>query len=110
MNAPAQVTLANGIVVTRTRIIGTDTVVYAAWEQMAGHSTMRFFEDVSAYMGRIGTRQLPVELYTLPAYSDERYERVTEWQTNEYARAYAAIEEAYPHTTGSRRSMGECTI
>jgi hypothetical protein len=106
-------------VVTKSRIIGTDYVVYTAWEPDgygAGHSTITYerfpftgWPDLTQFgkWGRVGMERLPQALEDLPAGSDERGRRVREWQAAQYERAYNIICDAYPEARSGRRSMGE---
>jgi hypothetical protein len=100
---PYRVT-ATGVVVKRTRIIGTATVIYDAWEPTRlmdatdGHSTICSGSDCAraGWLGRVGTKRLPRELDALPANSTERLLAVRSWHAQEYDRAHAAILDAYP--------------
>jgi hypothetical protein len=94
--------------IQQTRIIGTNVVVYSAWEPMAGHSTMTTIDG--AWWGRIGCRPLPAELDALPARSDERFLAVTEWHEAQYQEAYSAILAQAPEARGGYLKMGEITI
>lgn len=85
---------ALGKVVMRYGIIGTETVVYEAWEDYDGHSTYR--TEGERKLGRVGTRRLTDELEALPKMSRERSERVRDWHDDQYQEAYDAIFAAFP--------------
>lgn len=80
--------------VKRTRIIGTDQVVYTAWEPYDRHGTMTTI-DGKLY-GRIGTRPLTAELDALPRGTRERVLAVDSYHRAQYGEAYDAIVAAYP--------------
>lgn len=88
VNAP----LRDETQVTTTGIVGTDFVVFGAWEPFDGHWSSRPIADRS--MGRIGTRRLPAELDALEAGSDDRAERIRRWYEDQYAEAYGIIRDA----------------
>lgn len=94
-----------GTTVMRNRIIGTDTVVWSAWEPYDGHSALTWIDGEK--VGRIGTRRLPADLDALPAYSDERIRAVRAWHEAQYQDAYAAIIATVPWLTGYKTDMGE---
>ena len=97
----------NGMTVMRYGIIGTDALIYSAWEPDTGHSTITRIDDQR--VGRVGTRRLTSELDALPARSAERYSAVDSWHADQYTAAYAAIESAFPESAGGTHSMGEVT-
>lgn len=85
----------DGRVISRKRIIGTDVVIYEAWEPSSTtgpHGTIAQAEG--QWYGRIGTRAVPAELFAaVPAHAldAERSAIVREFYQSEYARAYALI-------------------
>ncbi|MDR7496807.1 MAG: hypothetical protein QN174_07610 [Armatimonadota bacterium] len=107
--------------VDKVRIAGTSVIVYRAWEPSAlrstpsgGHTTLTYLaeHEVPAGMhagwyGDVARRGLPPDLAALPAYSDERYTRVTEWQRGQQECAYAMITTAYPEAAAGARRWGE---
>lgn len=107
----------NGVLVKETRIIGTDTKVYEAWEpddggrtadstlSLFGHSTITSIDG--QWYGTIGSRRLPQAMDDfLPKRSQLRSDRVACWQQNQYNEAYTYIETAYPEAKNGRYSMG----
>ena len=105
----------NAICIERTRIIGTDTVVFSAWEPSRGTISPNAFSHSSistlggdSFWGQIGSRHLPIQLSTLPATSPERSAAVRAYHAGEYQRAYALIRAEYPDIPAdSREDMGE---
>jgi hypothetical protein len=95
--------------ITRHEIIGTNTVVFEAWEPYRNNSHSTITRLKGEAHGRIGTRRLPTELDALPAYSDERLAAVTGWQQDQYDEAYAAILDAFPFIEAEADS-GEFTV
>lgn len=105
------------ILVCRTPILGTDTVVYSAWEPTgsaltAQHGTIRSRRDLdetaTGWLGRIGTKQLPAQDNALPV-GPSRSAAVRHWYATEYDRAYAEILRCYPHlaSDATRMDSGE---
>ncbi len=100
--------------ITETRIIGTTTLVFAAWEPLertdAGysHGTSRTIDGER--FGRIGTRALPEDLNALRG--EERIRRVGAWQESQYQEAYTAIFAARTELRRAdlRADMGEIEI
>lgn len=105
------VKLMDNTKVIKTKLIGTNRVVFSAWEPTefaVGHSVVTTIEG--KWYGRIGSRRLPEELESLPAMSASRSKAVRAWHQSEYQRAYAIIEEYDPRATCGRRDMGEIEI
>jgi len=104
----------NAIRIDRTRIIGTDTVVFSAWEPSRGtmspnawsHSIISTLGGDS-FLGQVGSRHLPIQLSTLPAMSAERSAAVRAYHAAEYQRAYSLIRDKYPDIPpDAREDMG----
>ena len=82
--------------ITKTRIIGATSDVYAVWEPssiMGNHHEITSFN--AQWYGRIGTRNISAEVDTLPPGS-ERFAAVRQHYQNQYEEAYAAILSKYP--------------
>lgn len=98
--------------IKKTKIIGTNITVFSAWEDCPsifyGHSTITH-ED-GQWWGRIGTAMLPDALEKLPAFSNERIDKVSNWHEEEYQRAYSLILESFPEAQGGKKFMGEIEI
>ncbi len=112
-------TKEQAMLVETTRIIGTDTVYFSAWESVTAHgenshgtyktSPMGNGADYTWY-GRVGTRRLPADFNALPAFSEERKAAVGAWHAAQYDEAYAAIVKHpdFPaQPKHEHRSMGE---
>jgi len=103
--------------VRRYRILGTQTVVYDAWEpderiartgvEIFGHSMLT--HHAGRWWGQIGTGPLPASVDALPTRSDERSHAYRVWAVAEHARAYALIMQAFPEAATGRRHAGEIT-
>ena len=106
--------MAGGILVRRSRLIGTNTLMFHGWAPINGvfdspYSTIT--HDHDRWWGRLGTeRDLPTELEALPSRSHERWERVTAWHEENYQRAYQVIEQAFPQAAAGHHSMGDITL
>jgi hypothetical protein len=84
-------------VVKATRIIGTDTIVYSAWESSTptgAHATITRIDD--EWFGKIGTRRPPAEVTDMPAMSDERYAAARAHYAAEQVRAITTILDHEP--------------
>ena len=107
-------TTADGTVIARITIIGTDVHVYDAWRLIGpalddSYSTIQ--HSPVGWMGRVGTEKLPAHLNALPTLSQERLDAVTAWQDRKYADAYEHIEEAFPETrVAGQRGMGTIVL
>lgn len=100
------------VVARRTPIIGTNLVVYSAWERADGHSTITHDSEIGLLLGRVGSGSspLPTEVNALPALSPERCAAVSRFHAAENERAYAAILRDYPEAAGGQRAMGEIEV
>lgn len=83
------------------RIIGTDLVIYEAWEPTypgGGHTTVSFghFLDDERQYGLVTSRGLPPEVEKLPGGSPERVGAVLLYQARLGAIAFNAITKACP--------------
>jgi hypothetical protein len=105
----------NTIRIERTRIIGTDTVVFSAWEPSKctlapnawSHSSISALGGDASW-GMVGSRHLPIHLATLPAMSAERSAAVHAYRAREYQRAYALIRAEHTDIPAdSTEDMGE---
>ena len=85
------------VIIQKTRIIGTHTVVYSAWERDVGrnHSTITFIDGVQ--YGRMGTTRLES---SFAAGTDERIADVRAQREALYQAAYAAILGQFPNLKG----------
>lgn len=89
---------------------------YRAWEPTLDASGWRHSSLTmrgTAWLGKVGTVRLPAEIDAIPfdGLDGERVRRVHAWQAAEYARAYAAIEAAFPEASNvERRDMGEIDL
>lgn len=95
------------IIVKRFRIIGTNLIIYEAWEPselMGRHSTVTFIGG--KVWGRIGTDPDQSLFEHLPV-GDDRSEAVRKAYQQRYQVAYDAIVEAFPEADAGKRSMGE---
>lgn len=95
-------------IVQKYNIIGTNLVVYNAWEPssvMGKHSSITFIEG-KCY-GQIGHRFMSPEIEALPAGSKERIEAVQKAYDEQYQEAYRLIVEAFPEAASGSRSMGD---
>jgi hypothetical protein len=99
--------------IRRTQIIGTNIVVFSAWEPsvlMGAHSNLTS-DGNGNWIGRIGTnRNLPSEIETLPPGSDARIDAVRGWYDAQYERAYNLIITAHPEAANGTRRSGEIEI
>jgi hypothetical protein len=106
--------LLDGILVRRSRLLGTVTLMFHAWAPIDGitaspYSTIT--HDKDRWWGRLGTeRNLPAELEALPPRSQERWDRVHAWHEEQYQRAYQIIERAFPEAVDGHHSMGDVTL
>lgn len=80
--------------IIRTQIIGTDHVIYSAWEAYDGHSCYRTQPDK---LGKITCRRVPASLDALTG--DVRYAVVTDWLRGLEREATDAIVAAHPWLT-----------
>jgi len=106
---------ANGLTIEAHDIIGTDLMIYSAWEPSCwlpegghAHSSLQHIDGV--LMGRVGMRRLPAALEALPAFSDARLTAVQAWEGEQEHEAYAAIVAAFPEAAFGRRSSGEISL
>ena len=112
--ANADEVLVEGVLVRRSRLLGTNTLMFHAWAPIDGimaspYSTITHMDE--RWWGRLGTeRELSAELEALPARSQERWERVHAWHEQNYQRAYELIERAFPEAAAGRYSMGDITL
>ena len=84
------------------------TTIYSAWEPgkvMGNHTSITRIDE--EWYGQIGSRMLPAELEALPAYTQERLDKVQAWQEAQYTEAYHAIREEVEVPGSARYSMGE---
>ncbi|MDP2730341.1 MAG: hypothetical protein Q8O55_07655 [Dehalococcoidales bacterium] len=98
-------------VVNKYNIIGTNLVVYNAWEPSSitgKHSSITTVDE--KWYGKIGTSHVPPALDALPAGSDERIKAVHAYFEEEYAEAYRLIVEAFPEAATGTRDMGDIEI
>lgn len=109
-----QVKLPGGIIVTRSRMIGTNLVGYKVYliedRPFAKGSTSRCIDEV--WYTELGTVYLPTEIAKLPSNSLERYTAVQGFKQRTYNLCYQMISQAYPEVEGKEdyRSMGEILI
>jgi len=119
--------LPGGVYVERVPMAGCDSpsFLYSAWEPLEEPRDGRFYshhtiggphwEDIagpsfdpavrrSRFMGRVGTKQLPGSIDSIPA-GPERSRAVDAWHRAEEARAHALIRAAFPGLQG-RESGG----
>lgn len=76
--------------IRRTQIIGTNQLVFTAWEPMAAHSCVMLSEK----LGQVTSRRLPAELEQLTG--EARFALVTEWLEQLKLEAVQAILAEYP--------------
>lgn len=91
-------------VVHKYNIIGTNLVVYNAWEPssvMGKHSSITFID--SKCYGQIGHRHMPPETEALPAGTEERVNAVTQNYREQDEEAYRVIIEAFPEAAAGKR-------
>lgn len=89
------------VVVKRTRILGTNTFLYTAWEPsslMGNHHSITHI-DGKCY-GQIGTTCICDEIKALPGGSQERIDACELHREKEKNRAYEAIFNEYPNLEG----------
>lgn len=82
--------------------------ILTAWERAItpiNHGTITFI-DGDVY-GKVTTRELPQELDMLPAYSDERLNRVAAYHESLRQESYALIRTARPDATMGEERYGE---
>ena len=97
------------IKVEKNQLVGTETLVFSAWEEADGHRSLQFASE--GMEGRLGTERLPEELDALEPYSEERLNRVSEWYEDIYERAYKEIISEHPELENvGNRSMGKITV
>lgn len=93
----------NNVIVNRFQVIGTNYIVYQAWEPcpsiMNAHSSITHFGD--ALYGKITSRPLPEHFKAMMPGSNERSKAVREWYQSLYAESIAAILAKYPHLDGA---------
>jgi len=102
--------LPNNIIVTETKIIGTNLTIYAAWEPsscMGPHSSLYSYEG--QVYGRISSRNLPRKLVDLEPRSNRRFVEVRKWQTQQDQESYEYVLAAFPGLEG-KREMGEIKV
>lgn len=85
---------AGEFTVTRTRIIGTRTFVYSAYEPYNSHHTFTHIDGVR--VGRVASREISRKMDQLPAYSEERSTAVRAFLAANRHVAYVAILAAFP--------------
>ena len=111
-------TTKSGIRVQRIRMLGgTPWYTFAAWEPSASffsgaaHSTVTTFDDApGAWFGKVSTGPLPADIAALPARTEKRATAVRAWFDSEYARAHAAIVEAFPEAAQGEKSGSEISM
>lgn len=107
----ATITLPNGIIVERYRIIGTNHFEYRALRPSPGYQGYHSFLTVDGVTcGYVGSENLPADLEALPAYSQERRQAVEAWQAARYAEAHEAILEAFPEAAQGTKSMNGISL
>jgi len=97
--------------VHKYNIIGTNLVVYNAWEPssvMGKHSSITFID--SKCYGQIGHRHMPPEIDALPAGSQQRIDEVHKNYEEQYQEAYRIIIEAFPEAAAGNQDMGDIEI
>jgi len=108
---------AGQFLVRRYRILGTQTVVYDAWEPdvrtartgdgFFGHAMLT--HHAGRWWGQIGTGPLPASVDALPARSEARGLAYRAWEAAEHERAYVLIVQAFREAASGRRHDGEIT-
>jgi len=111
--------------ISRDPICSSTTTVYSVWEPSTigllrlgdsdpphRHHTIRTFDNAinAKRWGRLSTRQLPPELESLPAMTEERSRAVSTWRRELENESYRLIRWAFPEvakTTNCRESGGE---
>lgn len=91
----------NGMIVQRFDIPRSDIMEFDVWEPYAGHSTTQTIEGKR--LGKVGTRDVPAEIDSLPAHSDERFNAVTNHYKDQEAEATAAVIAVFPEAATARR-------
>jgi len=107
---PSNHQTSSGLIVKRFRVIGTQTVVYQAWEPSGirgRHSSVTTVDG--QWYGKVGTDPDPALYDHLPV-GDERSRNLQQAYQERYAVAYQAIIEACPETADGHRSDGEIEI
>lgn len=97
-------------IIQRSRVIGTNTVVYTAWEPSklrGNHSTVTTFDG--KWYGRIGTDPERALFDHIPV-GDDRSEAVQEAYEQRFRVAYDAILKAFPEAAIGTRSGGEIAV
>ncbi len=107
------------IVIRQTRIIGTDRVIFSAWEPTAlmarvgaGHSTITH-DGERGWLGRIGTSALPAEIDPIPVGPARSFAGRRGSNEHEHRRAYRALIGAHPELNDCRDArfdMGEIEV
>lgn len=100
------------IKVTRTPIIGTNCVLFRAYELSAagyfGPHSFLFTIDGKVH-GELPSRALPAEIAALPV-GPHRWGECDAFRAANEREAYAAILAAYPEAAGGSRRMGQIEI
>lgn len=107
---------ANGVVVERYRILGTDIFVHVAYEPLVkskehpfgDHSTITTIDG--KWFGQISTTYLPETFKDLKVGSKERTDAVIEYYASEYQRAYAEIIEVFPYCANGTKYAGQIEV
>lgn len=111
-------------IVQRIQIIGTQVLVFNAYEPSAitlvavedaakgaggvGHSTISSFDG--EWYGDIASRRLTPELAAMRSMSEERSNAVDAYHRANYEAAYALILQAFPEAAAGTRRGGEITL
>lgn len=107
-------TLADGTVIQKYNIIGTDGWTFEAGVPVESFAECGYKSFTRSEDGRLlailGSECLPKDLDALPAYSDERSAAVKSWHDGIYANAYAKIVEAFPEAAVGRREYGRLSV
>ncbi len=101
---------ANGLVVTKTKILGSGRFVFDAYEPSSyfgKHSTL--FTIEGQCHGSVPSRRLPEEIDIIPVGS-ARWEALDAFRSANETEAYAAILAAFPEAAKGHLSMGHIDL
>jgi hypothetical protein len=93
------------VYVHRYSILSTDCVVYAAYERLAGHSSMTTHPALGVWIGEIHSRPLSANVDALPV-GPARFAACDAFRAANDVESYKAILAVYPEAASGKRRVG----
>lgn len=114
-----QIHLQNGIVVVKSRLLGSAGHTYSAWEPTKASAVSAYAHHTISHTmierpeaqcyGQIGTEEPSAEAEALPR-GPARIEAVTAHYREARERGYVAILSAFPEAAAGTRTLGRITV